>query len=80
MFSWPAYLCFFAAALVGTLATTPLAKRIAISLDAVDYPDARRINKVPIPRMGGIAIAVGMVCTFVVHIIGSSMGWWAPII
>ena len=80
MFSWPAYLCFFAAALVGTLATTPFAKRIAISLDAVDYPDARRINKVPIPRMGGIAIAVGMVCTFVVHIIGSSMGWWAPII
>ena len=54
--SWIPYLCLFLAALLVTLLTTPLARRVAIALDAVDYPSARRINKKPIPRMGGIAV------------------------
>ena len=44
-----------------TLLTTPLARRIAVALGAVDMPNPRRINKVPVPRMGGIAIFLGIV-------------------
>lgn len=78
---WISYLCLFAAALVATLATTPLARRIAITVDAVDYPNARRINKEPIPRMGGIAIFLGIVAAFVVQYLGTTyLGWPAVLV
>ena len=38
---------------------TPPVKRFAESIGAVDEPGERRINKVPIPRMGGLAILIG---------------------
>ena len=38
---------------------TPPVKRFAESIGAVDEPGERRINKVPIPRMGGLAIFLG---------------------
>lgn len=38
---------------------TPKVKQFAISIGAIDQPGARRINKRPVPRMGGIAIVVG---------------------
>ena len=73
---WLPYLCLFVASLVATLATTPLARRIAIRVGAVDYPNARRINKTPIPRMGGIAIFCGIVAAFVVQYLGTTyLGW-----
>jgi len=34
----------------------PFVKRLAFHIDAVDYPNARRINKVPMPDLGGIAV------------------------
>lgn len=73
---WLPYLCLFVASLVATLATTPLARRIAVHVGAVDYPNARRINKTPIPRMGGIAIFCGIVAAFVVQYLGTTyLGW-----
>ena len=57
---WAPHLAMFVAALATSLVTTPLARRIAIALDAVDYPSARRINKKPIPRMGGIAVFLAL--------------------
>ena len=39
----------------------PSVKRFAESVGAIDMPNARRINKVPIPRMGGIAIFCGFI-------------------
>ena len=42
---------------------TPYVKRFAELVGAVDQPSARRINKVPIPRMGGLAIFLGFVLT-----------------
>ena len=78
---WISYLCLFVAALVTTLASTPLARRIAIAVDAVDYPSARRINKEPIPRMGGIAIFLGIVAAFVVQYLGTTyLGWPAVLV
>ena len=42
-----------------TFSTTPIAKLIAARVGAMDYPSARRINKKPMPRMGGVAIFFG---------------------
>ena len=70
------YLCLFSAALAVSLLATPLARKIAIWCGAVDYPNSRRINKKPIPRMGGIAIFLGIVAAFVVQYVGTmNFGW-----
>lgn len=37
---------------------TPFVRRIAFKIGAVDKPNARRVNKVPMPTMGGLAIFV----------------------
>lgn len=42
---------------------TPPVKHFAELIGAVDQPSERRINKVPIPRMGGLAIFLGFVLT-----------------
>lgn len=50
----------FAAAGIIAFATTPMVKALANKVGAVDVPkDARRMHKVPIPRMGGLAIFLG---------------------
>ena len=77
--SWIPYLCLFCAALLASLATTPLARHIAVRVGAVDYPSARRINKKPIPRMGGIAIFCGIVAAFAVQYVGT-MSWGWPVV
>lgn len=67
------------ATLLATVAFTPLAKWIAIRVDAIDYPDRRRVNTVPIPRMGGVAIFGGMVVGAIVIYIGVKLfGWSNP--
>lgn len=76
MTEWVPYLCLFLASVIATMVSTPLARKIAIMLDAVDYPNSRRINKRPIPRMGGIAIFIGIVAAFVVQYLGTTyLGW-----
>ncbi|PIO83908.1 undecaprenyl-phosphate alpha-N-acetylglucosaminyl 1-phosphate transferase [Loigolactobacillus backii] len=37
---------------------TPIVRRIAIKVGAVDDPNARRVNKIPIPTIGGLAIFI----------------------
>ena len=39
-----------------TFAVTPLIKRLAPKLGLVDQPNPRRINKVPMPTGGGLAV------------------------
>ena len=70
------YLCLFLASLLVSMLATPLARRIAVRVGAVDYPNARRINKRPVPRMGGIAIFCGIVAAFVAQFLGTTyLGW-----
>lgn len=76
---WIPYACLFGAALASSLLLTPLAKRIAVRLDAVDYPGSRRINKTPIPRMGGIAVFSAIIIATIVQLVGSSQFGW-PVI
>lgn len=54
------YIIFaFLIALLVSFASTPIASAIATRVGAVDKPNKRRINQVPIPRMGGLAIYFG---------------------
>lgn len=61
------FVVLFVSALAVTLATTPLVGRIAWRFGAVDYPGKRRVNTKPTPRMGGIAVVLGIVAAFVVR-------------
>lgn len=70
------YICLAAAAFATTYALVPVAKRLALRLDAVDYPSKRRINKRPIPRMGGLAIFFGLVVACVLQIVGTWYWGW----
>ena len=57
------YLLAFAIPLAVALALTPLFRELARRMGIVDNPDARRINKVPIPRGGGLSIIVAFCAT-----------------
>ena len=46
----------FAAALIIAIGGTPLAKRFAVHIGAVDRPGARKIHTSPMPLLGGIAM------------------------
>lgn len=70
------YICVALVAFVTTFVLVPVVKRIAIKLDAVDYPSKRRINTVPIPRMGGMAVFVGLVAACALQIIGTWYWGW----
>ncbi len=59
------YLIVFAGPLVLTLILTPIVREINRKLGMVDKPDPRRINKVPIPRGGGVALFLGVELFFV---------------
>ncbi len=78
--NWLPYLCLFLAALVSSLACTPLARRIAVAVDAVDYPGPRRVNQRPVPRMGGVAIFAGIVAAFAVQYVGTTFFGWPVVL
>lgn len=72
-------LCLFAVSLLATVAFTPLAKKLAFKLDAIDYPDERRVNTEPTPRMGGVAIFGGIVIAFITfRFCMEFFGWFGP--
>ena len=73
------YPLLFLVALLATLLATPLAKCIAQHLGAIDKPNERRINKVPIPRMGGIGIALGLVAAVAVQVAGTKLLGWPTV-
>lgn len=78
---WLEYGVLFAVAAVATIALTPLARKLAIKLDAIDYPSARRVNMLPIPRMGGVAIFGGILAALAVAGFGVyAFGWVDPFI
>ncbi len=79
--NWAEYAVLFVVAVGATIALTPVARKIAIHFDAIDYPSARRVNMLPIPRMGGIAIFGGMVAAVAVAVFGMQfLGWENPFV
>ena len=63
------YLTAFFGALLLTLLLVPLVRRLNIKLGMIDKPDARRINKVPIPRGGGLALIAGVLVSYSIFVL-----------
>lgn len=64
------------AALLSYLAT-PLAARLAIRLGAMDLPDARKVHRQPLPRLGGLAV-IGSAGIVLLALVAAPNGVQAP--
>lgn len=64
-----AFLLAFITAFVGTPYTIKLAKKVG----AIDMPSDRRINKKPIPRIGGIAVICGFLVSAIYLIVSLAL-------
>jgi len=53
------YLSIFLISLASTILLTPVVRILALKINAIDSPNDRKIHKVPIPRLGGLAIYFG---------------------
>ena len=74
----PAVVAFLGAAAL-SFGLTPLVRRLARRVDAVDLPDARRVNTSPVPRGGGVAVAVAyLVVVAGLLAIDAAVGIWKP--
>jgi UDP-GlcNAc:undecaprenyl-phosphate GlcNAc-1-phosphate transferase len=60
------YLLIFAGALVLAVGATPAARWLAPRAGFIDHPEARRIHKRPVPRLGGAAIYLAVIVAAVV--------------
>ena len=78
--NWIPFAGLFAVSLLVSLGTTPLARRIAVNLGAIDKPTGRRVNKKPVPRMGGIAIFAGIVAAFALQLFGTTLWHWPAVL
>ena len=77
--NWLEYAVLFLVAGSVTIALVPAVKRLAVRLDAIDYPSARRVNMLPIPRLGGVAILGGIIAALIVLGLGMTfLGWDNP--
>lgn len=65
---WLKILLAVIVAFLFSFAFTPLVKKFAEALGAIDNPNERRINTVPIPRMGGLAIFVGVMVSILMFV------------
>ncbi|MDD2485530.1 MAG: MraY family glycosyltransferase [bacterium] len=55
------YAISFAAALIASLALTPLIRFMAVRFGIVDRPQSRKVHKEPVPLWGGLAIYAALV-------------------
>lgn len=55
------YMLAFAGALVLAIGATPAARWLASRAGFIDHPEARRIHKHPVPRLGGAAIYLAVI-------------------
>lgn len=60
-----AYVAAFAVAVLVAAGLTPLVRRLAFRIGAIDLPGGRRIHKHGIPRLGGVGIYLGFLAPLV---------------
>ncbi len=69
LMSVPGYLAVALVALLVTNVLTPVVRRLARRLGAIDYPGGRRVNTRPTPRLGGVAIYLGFIAAALVAMV-----------
>ena len=74
--TWLHYGIVAAVACIVTMALVPAVKKLAFKVDAVDYPNARRVNKKPTARFGGVAMFGGLVAALASIWIGTTFFDW----
>ena len=67
----PLLIVTFTVAMVLTVGLTPLVRRLAIRLQTVDAPNHRRVNASPVPRAGGIAVAVSFLAVAIATLVAN---------
>ena len=67
------YVVSFLGAFALTLILTPIVREANRRMGMVDKPDPRRINKVPIPRGGGLALVIGVTVSYAVFVLWSGL-------
>jgi len=65
----------FILALIVTIALIPLLISVAIKTGLYDQPDARKVHAQPIPRMGGVAMAVGALVPVLIYGTADTFAW-----
>ena len=69
------YLTIFAFGMLGCVLATPLVTWIATRVGAIDRPDHfRRIHQGAIPRLGGLALAIGVASAMLLTYVDASLG------
>ena len=63
----------FLLAFITAFVITPYTIRLAKKVGAVDIPNDRRINKKPMPRLGGLAVIAGFVVSVLYLVISTSI-------
>jgi len=75
----PAAAAFLAAAALAFV-LTPAVRRLAQRVDAIDHPDERRVNTTPVPRGGGVAVAIAfLVVVAALFAADATVGLWGPL-
>ena len=59
----------FLLAFITSFVMVPYTIKLAKKVGAIDYPSDRRVNKRPIPRIGGIAVIIGFLVSAVYLIV-----------
>lgn len=49
----------------------PIIKTIAVHVNAMDYPNERKVHKIPMPRLGGVAIFISFLVGYMLFANGS---------
>jgi UDP-GlcNAc:undecaprenyl-phosphate GlcNAc-1-phosphate transferase len=74
------YLTIFAFGMLGCVLATPLVTWVATRVGAIDRPDHfRRVHQGAIPRLGGLALAVGVASAILLTYVDMSMGLRAAV-
>lgn len=69
------YFVSFILAFIIAFSSTPIAKRIAFKMGAIDVPrDDRRMHKKPIARFGGLAIVCGFLISILFIVLSAMLG------
>lgn len=63
----------FLLAFITTFVVTPHTMRLAKKVGAIDIPNDRRVNKKPMPRLGGLAVIAGLVVSIIYLFITTSI-------